>query len=125
LLGYALRIPRDRRADEKLVYKSVEGLKGEKGTDAITAAQLHDGFGNLTDKTPNSGSPPALHVTVNPATNHVIASAGFIIGAVVSNWATPSAKGENCSALRENLRTLRNVIGNTQGQTGRSFSPRG
>ena len=31
----------------------------------------YDGFGNLTDKTPNAGSPPALHVTVNPATNQI------------------------------------------------------
>ena len=31
----------------------------------------YDGFGNLTDKTQTGGSPPALHVTVNPATNQI------------------------------------------------------
>ena len=31
----------------------------------------YDGFGNLTDKTVTSGSPPPLHVTVNPATNQI------------------------------------------------------
>jgi RHS repeat-associated protein len=31
----------------------------------------YDGFGNLTDKTPTAGSPPALHITVNAATNQI------------------------------------------------------
>ena len=30
------------------------------------------GFGNLTDKTPTAGSPPALHVAVNAANNHLV-----------------------------------------------------
>jgi YD repeat-containing protein len=37
----------------------------------LTLPFTYDGFGNLTDKTPNTGSPPALHVTVNPATNQI------------------------------------------------------
>lgn len=31
----------------------------------------YDGFGNLTDKTVTAGSPPALHVTVDPTTNRL------------------------------------------------------
>ena len=33
----------------------------------------YDGFGNLTDKTPTVGSPPALHVTVNASNNQLVA----------------------------------------------------
>ncbi len=37
----------------------------------------YDGFGNLTDKTPTVGSTPALHVTVNVATNQISTSSGY------------------------------------------------
>ncbi|HVP45637.1 MAG TPA: RHS repeat-associated core domain-containing protein [Bryobacteraceae bacterium] len=52
-------------------YDSLNRLSTATGT-GWGESYTYDGFGNLTDKNPTSGSPPALHVAVNAANNRLV-----------------------------------------------------
>ena len=52
-------------------YDSLNRLSAASSNAGWGLSFTYDGFGNLTDKTQTGGSPPALHVTVNPATNQI------------------------------------------------------
>ena len=60
-----------RRSTIKL--KAWKGSSREQqGRTRPSRTFAYDGFGNLTDKTPTLGSPPALHVAVNASNNRVV-----------------------------------------------------
>jgi YD repeat-containing protein len=49
-------------------YDTLNRLATASSNAGWADSYTYDEFGNLTDKTPTAGSPPALHVTVNAAT---------------------------------------------------------
>jgi RHS repeat-associated protein len=52
-------------------YDSLNRLATASSSGSWAESFTYDGFGNLTDKTPTAGSPPALHITVNATTNRI------------------------------------------------------
>jgi len=52
-------------------YDTLNRLATSSSNAGWAESFTYDGFGNLTDKTPTAGSPPALHVTVNATTNRI------------------------------------------------------